>query len=258
MVLIAMCVYSTEENKKDACLRQTLNSLAVTVDLTRHRLFLSINGATNETMGIIQECLDSRPYTIIDNKENLGTAKGINACWKYRTEGEHCLKIDDDIVIESPGWVDILVEALVRDPKIGQIGLKRTDLAQSPIAENKEWRTRYELLPHQPGWRWMTIEVSDDIIGSCVLHSSALIDKTGGLFQGDGNLYGYDDSLKSCVSRLAGFKNCFYPHILIHHVDQEPTPFWAWKRKEAGKMQSIFHKIREEYKNGSRSLYTPL
>lgn len=253
MVLIAMCVYSTHENKKDICLEKTLVSLKKTVKLNDHRLFLSINGKTDKTLQVISDNLNGINYTIIENESNLGTAKGINKCWKHRNNGEHCLKMDDDVVIHQEGWLDILVEALARDKKIGQIGLKRKDLLQTP---GGQWPSTIQRLSHKPGERWIDVEFTDDIMGTCVLHSSDLIDATGGLFQGDGNLYGYDDTLKSVVSKLAGFKNCFYPYVDIDHVDNDYTNYTEWKHKIASKFQDQFNTLKNEYKSKKRSLYT--
>ena len=80
MALIAMCAYSTEVNKKDDCLKRTLQSLRATVDFSRHRLMISINGHTEKTKEVIQQFSDiiSKVYW---NNENLGTAKGINQVW---------------------------------------------------------------------------------------------------------------------------------------------------------------------------------
>jgi len=253
MVLIAMCVYSTEDNQKDECLEKTLLSLKRTVDLKKHRLFLSVNGKTEKTLNIINSSLEEIDFTLIENEKNLGTAKGINKCWVYRKEGEHCLKIDDDIVIDSPGWLEVLEEALSLDENIGQIGLKRTDLSEDPNNPNN--RSTLISLPHTPGKRWIHVEKVDHVIGSCVLHSAKLIKKTGGLFQGDDNLYGFDDCLKSYISILAGFYNCFWPHILIHHIDNRPSAFRDWKRSHASKNFPMFQNICKELKNGTRKLY---
>jgi GT2 family glycosyltransferase len=257
MVLIAMCVFSTEENRKDVCLEKTLISLKKTVNLKEHRLFLSINGLTSETLRIIHTCLQGVPYGIVHNSENLGTAKGINRCWSLRQTGEHCLKMDDDIVIYNEGWLNILVEALSRDPSIGQIGLKRKDLAQNP--NRTDWaQSKLVRLPHSTGQIWIDVEFCDDIMGSCVLHSGSLIDKTGGLFQCEGNLYGFDDNIKSIVSMKAGFKNCFYPHVQIDHIDNERTGYVDWKQENAAYFRNEFDVVKKKIFNGKMNLYTDM
>jgi GT2 family glycosyltransferase len=252
MVLIAMCVYSTEENRKDECLEKTLLSLKKTTNLINHRLFLSINGKTEKTMDIITKSLEGCPYTVIDNGCNLGTAKGINKCWVQRHKGEHCIKMDDDIEIwdDVKNWIEILEEAVRRDPQIGQIGLKRVDCFEDPSTNSSSLHS----LPKKPGERWIHIEKAQHIIGSCVLHSSDLIDKTGGLFQMDG-LYGFDDCLKSHVSILAGFYNCFYPHILIAHIDPSISNFQDWKVRYAGERFKIYEETVEKLKNRQLSWY---
>ena len=126
-----MAVYSTEENKKDECLAKTLKSLDETVNFKRHRLMLSVNGATEVTKRIIHNNRDIIEK-VFWNDENLGTAEAINKIIKERKPGEHIVKEDDDIVIHQAGWLDILEDIVNNDPLIGQAGLKRKDCIENP------------------------------------------------------------------------------------------------------------------------------
>jgi GT2 family glycosyltransferase len=252
MALIAMAVYCTEENKRDGVLEVALNSLRETVDFNRHRIMLSVNGMTNKTMPI----LTSRPFFISEvffNEANLGTAQAINKIWKLREAGEHCIKMDDDIVINSPGWVDELEEAIRRDPAIGQIGLKRKDCWEWPGHEHPDWRSELHMLPHIPGEPWQIIEKVKHVIGSCVMHNAALLDKVGYLYQP--SLYGYDDVIMSHRTHLAGFYSCFLPHINIDHIDPGDTPYQSWKERHSGEQtQAVINLVHEMY-NGTKPIY---
>jgi hypothetical protein len=75
-------------------------------------------------------------------------------------------------------------------------------------------------------------------------------------------LYGFDDSLMSLRSELAGFKNVFIPGIKIEHIDEGQTPFQTWKQGEANyylnvttEGKSIYTTIVEEYKSGERDIF---
>lgn len=253
MALIGMAVYSTEENNKDECLRRTLQLIAESWwGRKRNRLILCVNSLTSKTMEIIED-YDEIITEAIWNRENLGTAEAINIAWSRRTPGEHCIKMDDDVEIHYDNWVEEMEEAISRDPSIGQVGLKRKDCWEYPEHENPEWRSELKMLPHKPGERWIVVEKAKHIIGTCVMHNSALLDKVGYLYQP--GLYGYDDVLMSWRSALAGFYNCFLPHIEIDHIDPGDTPYQGWKERHSGQYSKLVSDIVDEYLAGKRSIY---
>lgn len=231
MALIAMAVYSTEENKKDDYLEQTLYRLLKTVNFKKHRLMLSLNGKTPRTDFILQD-FRGIIEAVIHNGSNVGTAKAINRVWIEREPGEHAIKMDDDITIYHNNWIEEMEEAIRRDSKIGQVGLKRKDCWEYPTHPEIDFRSELIMLPHIGGEKWMIVEKVKHVIGSCVMHSSALLDKVGFLYQP--SLYGYDDVIMSHRTHIAGFYSCFLPHINIDHIDSGQTEFQTWKHKHSG------------------------
>lgn len=260
MSLIAMTVYCTEENQKDDCFEASLESVYNTIDLREHRIILCINAATEKTektIAAMEEKFGVRIYTgaftVIRNDRNLGTARAINKAWERRQPGEHCIKMDDDIVIRQTGWADEMEEAIRRDPLIGQIGLKRKDCWEWPGHPQADWRSELIMLPHQAGEKWQIIEKVKHVIGSCVMHSSALLDKVGYLYQP--SLYGYDDVIMSHRSYIAGFYSCFLPHITIDHIDDGETPYQGWKeRHSAEQTQGVIDLVHDMIK-GKKPIY---
>lgn len=253
MALIAMAVYSTSENKKDECLYKTLNSLHETVDFNKHRLILSVNESTEETMDILA---DYSPiiFDVIFNKQNLGTAEAINLAWKRRLQGEHAVKMDDDIVIHQSGWLDQLEYVVARHPSIGQAGLKRKDCIEAPwLAVDDFYKSEIQMRKHNPGERWIIVEKVNHVMGSCVLHSASLLDKIGYLWQP--GIYGFDDSFMSLRSKLAGFENVFLPHIEIDHIDAGDTPYQAWKGWKASEKWMEYQQAVNAFSSGKKSIY---
>lgn len=247
-----MVVYSTDENKKDYCLRKTLIHLGRTVDFSKHRMMVSINGVTNDTLEILDSfnCMISAQ---ILNHTNLGTAEALNKVIKERKPGESVVKIDDDIVIKQQGWADIMQEAIDIDPTIGVIGLKRKDCIQSPDSENPAFKSELVLLPHIPSHRWITVEKSYDIMGSCTMFNSLLIDKIG--YSRQPGTYGFEDNLYCHRSRLAGFYNCFLNSIEIDHIDEGKTPFQKWKEQHSSELFPEYHRLVHAMINGEESIY---
>lgn len=257
MALISMAVYDTAENHRTKLTSQTLQCLFDTVDFTKHRLIISDNGSCSETQELYQQ-LSKRRFKgtapmVIYNNQNLGTAEAINKAWYYRKPGEHAIKIDNDVLIHSTSWADELEEAIARDPQIGIIGLKRKDIIQCTAHPDANFRSQLIQLPHKTGERWIIVERTADIIGTCTLFNSALLDKVGYSYQP--GLYGYEDVLFCHRSHLAGFYNCFLPHIHIDHIDPGNTPYQHWKEKHSGKHTAAMIAVFKQYLSNPKAIY---
>lgn len=245
MSLLSMAVYCTEENGKDECLDKTLSSLLQTVEFDKHRIVFSVNAGTDHTREILNDfgmfMREDAPLEIIYNGENLGTAGAINKVWALRSPGENVVKLDDDVVFHQAGWVDKMEDAIKRDPSIGIIGLKRNDLMQSPWQPDPHFRSEVKMLPHEHGQQWIVVEKADDIIGTCTMFNSLLLDKVG--FSRQPGKYGFEDSLFCHRSHLAGFYNCFLSNYDIDHIDNRPTPYIDWKRKHSEENFKEYHRL---------------
>lgn len=253
MALIAMAVWDTEENDRSWMTEQTLDSLSRTVDFNKHRLIISDNGscpATHEVYLAYSHIISA----LIENGNNIGTAKAVNRAWEMRRPDEVAVKMDNDVVIHQAGWLDLMEEVFQRESTIGICGLKRKDLDECPWAESPWYQSTLSMLPHEKGQRWIIVEEVNHVIGTCQAYNPLLLDKIGFLYQMDG-LYGFDDALASLRSNLAGFRNVFIPHIEIDHIDPGGTPYQRWKEQYGWNMMSKYDRIRREYLDGERPLY---
>lgn len=276
-----MAVYDTVENGRSWMTEKTLESLANTVDWSKHRLIVVDNDSCETTKNLlvsIRSCRRpfdpslshpvwmakfGRSFSTIDNVSNIGTARAINRAWSLREPGEHCLKCDNDWVVDQSGWLDKLEACIAAEPRIGVIGLKRGDLAEWPhrqagqsFDEYLEYKSHLIALPHvyRSGEPWLVVERVKHCIGTCQLYSSALLDKIGYLYQ-MGGLYGLDDSLAAVRCHVAGFWNCFYFGAHITHIDPGNSDFTTWKQEYAGKYIERFRKTRDEYLAGTRPIW---
>lgn len=259
MALIAMAVYSTEENQKDDCLLRTLQSLKQTIDTRKHRLILSVNAYTDATLEIINDFEEKGVdgYELISeviyNDSNIGTAEAINKVFKLRKPNENCIKMDDDVLIYSENWIEEMEEAIRRDLSIGIIGLKRKDCIEKVNHEDPYFRSTLIQLPQVPGETWQIVEEAHHIMGTCQMYNHLLLDKIGYLYQP--KQYGWDDVLASARSRAEGFKNVFLPHINIDHIDEGKTPYQQWKEKHAGEDFQTIDRLMKGYEDKSISTY---
>lgn len=251
-----MCCYDTVENARSAYTGRTLDSLADTVDLQKHRLIIIDNNSCERTKKLLKTFNSFYPTVeVITLGENIGTAKAINLAWKKRQPGEHCIKMDNDVVIHHKGWVEELEEAISRDPLIGQVGLKRKDCIESPF-RNDDYKSELFMLPHEPGQRWIIAEKVNHVIGTCVMHSEALLNKVGFLYQP--KIYGFDDVLMSIRAKIAGFKSVFLPHIHIEHIDTGENLYQKEKEKIASESWKGYHEaVKSYYQNPSSIYYNP-
>jgi len=254
-MLISMAVYDTEENGRTAQTRMTLRSLASTVDWQKHRLIVSDNGSCDATRELYKEAQDWIPYfLVISNGENLGTARAINRAWSYKKEGEHLLKMDNDVVINHINWADEMELVFDRDRTIGICGLKRKDLEERPDHDIETYKSQLKMLQHKAGERWIVVEEVKHVMGTCQAYSSGCFDEIGYMYQGDWH-YGFDDALASLRARIAGLSVVFLPWVDIDHVDPGNNQYTLDKTRAAGEVMERYSKIVNEYRCGLRSVY---
>lgn len=252
--LIIMVTWDTQENERSEYTSKSLASLTRTVDFTRHRMVIVDNGSDEESLSVIRSWAIMTGVTVVENGENLGTSVALNKGLRMRNEGEHCIKIDGDMVIHDVGWVDKLESVIDRCPEYGIVGLKRKDLAQSPNTTNETFRSSLRMLPHEPGQTWIVVEEHHDIIGSCTMFNSALIDKIGYSYQMGGK-YGFEDNLYSIRSIMVGFRNCFLFHVEVDHIDRGGGSYGAQKEAWANEKWAEYQKMHTQYQTGERSIY---
>jgi len=251
MALISMAVFDNEENNRTQYTKRTLECLMDTVDLAFHRIHVIDNASCKATKQVLK---DFEPYiTVHTNGQNLGTARAVNIGWKHRQPGEHAIKMDNDVVIHSKGWVEEMEEAIMLDPKIGIVGLKRRDCWEKPNHDNPHYKSTLELLGGV-NHKWIPIEKVNHVMGTCQMYNSDLLDKIGYLYQP--RLYGFDDIISAIRCHIAGFYSCFLPHIDIDHIDTGGDEYTTQKQDMVQEQLTQYYLIRKQYLNGQRDIYT--
>jgi GT2 family glycosyltransferase len=251
MALIALACFDTEENNRTEYTKRTLDCLMQTVNMAKHSIHVIDNASCKETKQVLK---DFGAYiTVHTNGQNLGTAKAVNIGWQHRQPGEHCVKMDNDVVIHQKDWADELELAIELDPNIGIVGLKRKDCWENPNHESPMYRSELKLLGGKND-KWLPIEKVNHVMGTCQMFNSELLDKIGYLYQP--RLYGFDDALAAIRCHVAGFYSCFIPSIDIDHIDTGETAYQGWKEKHSGEDMVAFNQIKNAYLNGSKDIYS--
>ena len=101
---------------------------------------------------------------------------------------------------------------------------------------------------------WLPLEGASYIMGTVTAFSNNLRKKIGGLYQ-MGSIYGFDDSLASVRSNLAGFRNVFIPHIRIDHLDSGGDGYTEEKKAIASKYMDEYNKTVNQMRDGAIPLY---
>lgn len=255
-VLIGMATWNGEWNNRFDLTLKTIQSLRERLNLKFHRLVISDNGSTcKETIALLQSLEQHEVARVIWNKENLGTARAINQAWILREAGQHCVKMDNDVVVHENGWLDRLVDCVEKEPRIGILGLKRKDVDEwpsLPIGTHAQYKSTLVDVPHKKGDRWWhVVERCNHVMGTCQLYSSSFLDKVGYLYQ-LGLKYAFDDSLMAARAKKTGFWSCFYPAIEIDHIDPGGDQATQDKIKVAGEHIERFKAVEREYLLGLR------
>lgn len=258
--ILAMCVYDTEENRRSEYTRRTLDSLFLTVDFSRYPLYIIDQNSCNATKDILNifrnkfiKMFPKENLNTIYLDENIGTARGINLAIKKRGNG-HVIKLDNDVIWHTRYWVDRLELAAERLPEFGILGCKRKDLAQHTHQSNPHFISKVDMIRHEPGEEWLFVEKVVDVMGTCVMYTNRLLDKTGYLKQY--GVYGWEDCLMSYRSTAAGFYNGFIHPIHIDHIDTgEIELYIKEKQRLAGKVGHLFQQEALAILKGEKPYY---
>jgi len=240
--VLGVCVYITPdtEESRGKLARDCFSSLLSTVNFDNNELYIVDQNSVKSAKDSIVEFKDkvatiygleaADNIKVITLNENIGTSRGHNLILKERN-GRHQIKFDEDITWYTNDWVERLENIVDKIPEIGVLGCKRKDLIQHDAHESELFRSEVKMVPHVPGTEWEFVEFSRDIMGSCVMYTDKLLDKTGYSFQW--GLYGFEDNIYCIRSQAAGFYNAFAHPIHISHNDPGGDIYTEIKRKQA-------------------------
>lgn len=249
-----MCVYDTEQNGRLEFTKRTLDGLEWMLSANEQPFLIVDNASFEPTRTLLDRFAGiGDNVQVLHLPENLGTAGGLNEGIKRLEPGQHLLKIDNDVVVHTPSWIDDMEFTLERMPEIGMIAAKRRDLIETPYNNEGPFKSTLHMVTHNPGEKWLIVEQCQHIMGTCVMYSSKLIERIGGFYQFD--VYGFEDSLYSYRSMSAGFINCFLPHIEIDHIDPGGHPYQKEKEAMASKYWDSYTRTVNEIIRGERSYY---
>lgn len=183
-----------------------------------HEIIFVDNGSTDGTVKWLKALTQkNKDYRLIENKRNLGFAKGCNQGIEA-SRGEFIQLLNNDVVV-AEGWLSGMMECLKSAPDAGIVGPMTNNISGLQKVDSDEYRSVDDLDKYAAQFRkehrHRRISLRR-IVGFCMLFTRALAEQIGLLDEsfGTGNFEDDDFCLRAA---LAGYKNYLAGDVFIHH-----------------------------------------
>jgi glycosyltransferase involved in cell wall biosynthesis len=168
------------------------------------------NGSNDETKEMIYKYQGDIDL-IMHNPWNYGYCFGVNSWMALRKPEQHCIQIDQDLIMHSQNWWT-LSKLILADADIGMVSARR------PTAwiERQEKRDFYPCLKfEQRHGLWLEIPPNNLLIAPILMYKGSLLDEMG--FENEMTNYG---DLESYLRVWAlGFKSVYIPDIFLYQLE---------------------------------------
>ena len=183
-----------------------------------HEIIFVDNGSTDGTAKWLTRLTqENENYKLIENKQNLGFAKGCNQGIEA-SQGEFILLLNNDVVV-AEGWLSGLLDCLHQAPDAGIVGPMTNNISgpqqiHDDVYRSVDYLDKYAIkFREQYSNRRIPLR---RIVGFCMLFKRALVEQIGLLDVtfGTGNFEDDDFCLRAA---LEGYKNYIAGDVFIHH-----------------------------------------
>lgn len=183
-----------------------------------HEIIFVDNGSTDGTVLWLRKLMQHNTnFKLIENKRNLGFAKGCNQ-GIGESSGEFIILLNNDVVVTG-GWLTGMLECLKSAPDAGIVGPMTNNISGPQQVVSNKYRSVDDLENYstkfKEHYRHRRIQLRR-IVGFCMLFRRSLIDQIGMMDQsfGTGNFEDDDFCLRAT---LEGFRNYIAGDVFIHH-----------------------------------------
>lgn len=183
-----------------------------------HEIIFVDNSSTDGTIKWLRQLVkENSNYKLIENRKNLGFAKGCNQGISA-SSGEYVLLLNNDVVV-TEGWLSGMLECHNNSPDVGITGPMTNNISGPQKVEAVGYTSIDSLGDYAKAFRernrYRRIPIRR-VVGFCMLFKRELVDKIGLLDEsfGSGNFEDDDFCLRAA---LEGDRNMIAGDVFIHH-----------------------------------------
>ena len=183
-----------------------------------HEIIFVDNGSTDGTVKWLRQLVKKHAnYRLIENKKNLGFAKGCNQGIQA-SSGEYILLLNNDVIV-TEGWLDGMLRCLNSAPDVGIVGPMTNSISGPQRVPGADYGSTNHLEEYARSFREKNRDrriPAKRIVGFCMLFKRELMEKIGLLDEqfGSGN---FEDDDFCFRAALEGYRNLIAGDVFIHH-----------------------------------------
>lgn len=205
-----------------ACLKSIISKFKKELELGKLEIIVVDNGSRDASVESIKYYVSSyKNIRIIENKENLGFAKGMNKA-SQNAKGKYLLFLNSDTEVLDKGFME-MIKFMDENQKVGILGGKFTNKDGSPQPSVGKFYTLFNLSLMLIGGKRIgfirespsVIKKIDWVSGGFMMISNDVFKKLGGF---DEHFFMYMEDMDICYrAGIKGFDAYFYPKACVVH-----------------------------------------
>jgi len=254
-----------------------LDRLAANTTHPDTELVIVDDGSTDGSPDILRSWRDSGAFVgdvRLIQKANSGAIDSLNTALQAAT-GEICIQIDSDASVETPGWVEKMLELMLLDERVGVVTAKvvmdsgalhtcgvnvvgpagvhdRPSKPLEPVGRRR-WHHRVERpMEGTAGDAEAHVAEVDAACGCCMMYRRDDALAAGGYDTGYAPVWFDDVDLSLSIRRL-GRKNFYLPDVrVLHHLDARPAPVAGRDRQRRERIRGLARRVARRLPAGAR------
>ena len=229
----------------------TLEALVETTDFHQVEIVMVDNGSSDEMVNEIEgwfgkHVLAGAFYPL---PTNIGCPAALNFALRCnRARGQAVVKLDNDVRILTPGWVDRVrwkvEKRQARGQAVAMVGAYYDGVLEGRLLETLP-------MPIAMRGNAPSLHLVFPVIGHCVWHTGAFMDAVGYFdVLADDHLYGFEDLILSHKARAMGWETLVWEMWRIENVQRHSALGQEAQGEHVEKMRPLYDRRCRDLKAG--------
>lgn len=204
-LLVMLCFNRLKETKV------SLEALSETTDFNAVDVVIFDNGSTDGTGDFLSAWCANRRVELVKSPVNIGCSQGLNFVMKnFGRAGQDVIKIDNDVRILTPGWIDsmsrVFGEFSRQGRRVAMISGYYPEIFTNKRVLGKEFVEGHRLIHYRPA------------VGAATWYSGKFLGMAGYFdVLAEDHLYGFEDLIMSAKAQVAGWEICAWEGWRVEH-----------------------------------------